>query len=432
MLLVQILLTALGAFFGAALSILASFAIEYQKKPKLQLTIESPPLDRLHQNAPVSRSIFVRVYVTNKPMPKLFSWLGRSAAYQCTGDIQFHHPDDGAPLFSRAMPVRWAGSDEPFSYQALPGAAVAQVFDPAKYNAAFRRDCFPGTPELVDVAARFDNDDDCYGWSNESYLPQKGWRNPEFKLPKGRYLVKVTIRSSGEQICGVFKLENSVAREHFRLLPASEEEAAKLQVPIGKSLKNAEDTKAKYKKAKRTLTAILLILPFLYIGFIIADRYGVWDDVTGLSWSERSEGRFEKSYAADASVPMRPGDKAWKPTLELFYSYSSATFRTSREPKVIARMQASLSTRTPPEGPMLTEWTSPSTPVVLMYVDWPTNTGKNIGPEDWVVVGTIGEWRAWVSRAKDRRRFLVQDIFLGTFGPLLSVFIFLLERRLDT
>ncbi|MGA2510636.1 MAG: hypothetical protein ABSG27_10420 [Candidatus Acidiferrales bacterium] len=77
------------------------------------------------------------------------------------------------------------------------------------------------------VGGRFDDDDDCFGWSNETYL--KGWRNPEFRLPKGRYLVKVTINSSGDKVYGFFKLENSVARQHFRLLPASETEAAKLR-----------------------------------------------------------------------------------------------------------------------------------------------------------------------------------------------------------
>ncbi len=226
----QILLTALGAFLGALLSFLATIAVEYQRKPKFKFVIESPPLVRTHPaGAPVTQSTFLRVLVTNKAMPKPLTWLGRSAAYQCTGDVQFHHLDDGAPVFSRAMPIRWAGSDEPFSPQLMPDHTVVELFDAAKYNAAFRRDCFPGTTELVDVAGRFDNDDDCFGWSNESYLPGKGWRNPEFKLSKGRYLVKVTIHSSGDKTSGVFKLENSVARQHFRLQAASQEEAARLR-----------------------------------------------------------------------------------------------------------------------------------------------------------------------------------------------------------
>jgi hypothetical protein len=225
------LLTAIGAFLGALLSIFASIAIEYERKPKLHLTIEMPPLDRLGLPQPCIQSRFLRVLVTNDPMPRPLKWLGRSPAIQCTGDIQFYHPDNGAAIFSRAMPVRWANSEEPFSYQALPGGQIAQIFDPAKYNAAFRRDCIPGTPELVDVVGRFDSDEDCFGWSNESYLPNKNWpRNPEFMLPKGRYLVKVTIHSFGDKNFRVFTLENSVNIKHFRLLTASEEEAARLRL----------------------------------------------------------------------------------------------------------------------------------------------------------------------------------------------------------
>lgn len=223
-------LTALGAFLGALLSILASVAIEYQRKPKLQFVIEHPPLDRtFSEGPPVKSARFLRVFVSNKPIPQLFRWLGRSAAYQCTGSVRFYHLDDAAEVFSRPMPVRWSNSDEPISVQLLPDKQIAQIFDPAKYNAAFRRDCFPGAPELIDIAARFENDDDCYGWSNESYLADKGWRNPEFRLTAGRYFVKVTINSSGDKVYGFFKLENSAAWQHFRLVAASKEEAAKLR-----------------------------------------------------------------------------------------------------------------------------------------------------------------------------------------------------------
>jgi hypothetical protein len=133
-------------------------------------------------------------------------------------------------VFSRPLRARWAGSEEPFSYQALLDGRIARLFDPAKYNAAFRCDCFPGTAELVDVAVRFDDDEDCFGWSNDSYLPGKGWRNPDFRLPKGRYLVKVTIDSSGDKISDAFIRENSIAREHFELLTASKGDAAKLRL----------------------------------------------------------------------------------------------------------------------------------------------------------------------------------------------------------
>jgi hypothetical protein len=213
----ELLLTAIGAFLGAFLSILASIAIEYQRKPKLHLAIESPTWQNTFPGD-IKSGTFARVYLSNESMPQPLRWLGRSAAYQCAGHVQFHHLD-GAPIFAKPMPIRWARSDEPISYQRLPDDSISQLFDPAKYNAAFRRDCFPGTSELIDIAARFDNDEDCFGWSNDSYV--KGWRNAEYRLPKGRYLVTVTVYSSGDRVEDVFELENSVAREHFRLLPTS-------------------------------------------------------------------------------------------------------------------------------------------------------------------------------------------------------------------
>jgi len=219
--------TAIGAFVGALLSLFISIYIEYQRKPKLDFEIEDPPLDLRYQSAPAKEGRFVRVKLQNRGMPRLLKWLGRDAAMHCHGDIQFHH-FDGAPVFSRPMPMRWAGSDEPLSHQVMPNGQVKQLFDAAKYNAISYRDCFPGTTETIDVAARFDQDDECYGWCNENYLPGKGWRNLEWKLPKGRYLVRVTVYSAGDKVSAVFKLENSVARQHFRLMRASKEDAKKL------------------------------------------------------------------------------------------------------------------------------------------------------------------------------------------------------------
>jgi len=223
------LITFIGAFLGAVLSLLASIYIEYQRKPKLYIEIEEPPYDATYSAAPAKKVRFLRVRLCNQPMPKFLKWLNREAAMYCNGDIQFHHMDDGAPLFTRPMPVRWSDSDEPLSLQVLPDGKAALIFDAAKYNAAFRRNCYPGNKESIDVVARFDNDKECYGWSNETYLLGKGWRNDDWKLPKGRFLVKVTVYSSGETVVGVFKLENSIGRKDFRLMQASLEDLNKLK-----------------------------------------------------------------------------------------------------------------------------------------------------------------------------------------------------------
>jgi hypothetical protein len=225
-----------GAFIIGALStLLISIFIEYQKKPKLFFEIEDPPHENLVlSNGPIKEGRFLRVNLCNKAMPKWLQWMGRNAAMYCEGQIQFYHIDNNAPIFSKSMPIRWSNSDEPLSPQVLSGfgwtgytsgvsgpnspqGSIAFVFDAAKYNAAFHRNCFPGCKELIDVVARFDSDDDCYGWCNDNYI--QGWRNPLWKLPQGRYICKVTVLSAGERASAFFQIENSVARTHFRLLP---------------------------------------------------------------------------------------------------------------------------------------------------------------------------------------------------------------------
>jgi hypothetical protein len=227
--------TALGAFIGALLTLVISIYIEYQRKPKLYFEIEDPPSDNTYTSGPAREARSVRVHLCNRAMPSWLRWLGRNAAMQCGGHVQFYHLDNGSPVFSMPMLIRWASSDEPLSFQMLPNGQLVQLFDSAKYNAAFLRNCFPGGKETVDIATRFDNDEECYGWCNESYLPSKGWRNPDWKLPKGRYLVRVVILSAGEKVSDIFQLENSVARQHFRLMMATKHDISKIRVDQGTS-----------------------------------------------------------------------------------------------------------------------------------------------------------------------------------------------------
>ncbi len=220
----------LGAFLGALLSLAISIYIEYQRKPKLSFTIEEPPYEGTYTSAPAKQVRFLRVQLWNQAMPSLLRWLNRDAALHCNGDIQFHHTEDGTPIFTRPMPIRWSGSDEPFSLQVAPTGTLVSIFDYGKYSAATRRNCYPGNKESIDVVARFDDEGECYGWSNESYIPNKGWRNIDWKLPTGRFLVTVTVYSAGEKIVGAFKLENTAGRSDFRLLPASEQDKRKLGI----------------------------------------------------------------------------------------------------------------------------------------------------------------------------------------------------------
>jgi hypothetical protein len=205
---------------GAIIAVLVAGGVEYLRRPNLKLTIETPPCDAEYgASQPAKHARFLRLKLLNKPLPSWARWMIRAPALQCRGTITFHHLD-GQNVFGRAMTARWAGSPEPVPIHAVTQAGAAiQIFDPLRLTHESRIDVYPGEAEseLLDIAGRFDNDAECYGWNNETYFCSTPWRNPDWKLPPGRYLVKVVIRSSGQRCEGLFRLVNDVSRKDCRL-----------------------------------------------------------------------------------------------------------------------------------------------------------------------------------------------------------------------
>jgi hypothetical protein len=92
-----------------------------------------------------------------------------------------------------------------------------QILDPMRMTLKSRIDVYPGQSEHLDIAVRLDDEDECYGWNNETYSGDNPWRNPQWRLARGRYLIKVTVVSSGQTCEEVFSLINDVDRGDFRL-----------------------------------------------------------------------------------------------------------------------------------------------------------------------------------------------------------------------
>lgn len=206
---------AIQLILGALLAIVTTIIVENVRKPKLSITISSP-VDVSYPNHPASDARFLGVILHNAPMPPMFRWMMRGPALQCYGTVNFYHTD-GQNVFGRAMTIRWSGSPEPLANQFQINNMRVSFFDGHRLTQLGRMDIFPGTGEKIDIASRFDADSECFGWSNENYYSDPKWRNPDWVLPRGRYLVKVTVFSSGETLTKLFRLENDVPRNAFRL-----------------------------------------------------------------------------------------------------------------------------------------------------------------------------------------------------------------------
>ena len=116
------------------------------------------------------------------------------------------------------MPVRWVRSPEPIVNKIVDTNGKVQFYvqDYTRVGMESRIDVYPGDEEMLDVAVRFNGEEACFGWNNESYLHK--WRNPDFQLKPGRYIVKAIITSSGRKCVGKFRLINNVqALKDFRL-----------------------------------------------------------------------------------------------------------------------------------------------------------------------------------------------------------------------
>lgn len=208
----------LGVVLGAIVAILITILVEVLRKPKIRIEI-GPIMDRRYPRHPAKEVRFLNFNITNQPLTWWAKWMSRNPATNCRATISFHHLD-GQSVFGRVMSGRWSKSPEPVPIQVSVENKVILITDPGKMSLDSRMDIFPSETEVLNVVGRFDSDDQCYGWNNESYFCVPTWRNPDWVLPKGRYLVKVEIASSGDKVSCFFRLVNDVSRLDFRLEPA--------------------------------------------------------------------------------------------------------------------------------------------------------------------------------------------------------------------
>jgi hypothetical protein len=211
--------TVISIVAGAIVAILTTITVEMVRRPKLRLRI-APAVDAPYpEDRPAKRGHALTVDLINDPLPPFFRWMSRSPALQCRGAISFHHLD-GQRFFKDQMPIRFARSPQPVPMQIVLGELHGFLVDPMRLSADSRVDVYPGEFTPIDIAVKFDSEDECYGWSNLSYFSDPPWRHPDWKLPLGRYLIAVSVSSSGQKCTGLFRLLNHGGPKDFRLEPA--------------------------------------------------------------------------------------------------------------------------------------------------------------------------------------------------------------------
>ncbi len=216
---------------GGVITVATALVVEQARRPKLQLVMTSHT-DAQFNNRLASSARWVHLKLGNLPPSGWTRWVPRQTATQCRGTVTFYYLN-GQSVFKEDMPVRWAGSPQPIPSEVRDptGQLTGLIYNLSQLSLESWMDVPPGEGQTLDIAGRFDNDVDCYGWSNESYFSNPLWRNPGRKLPPGEYLVRVTVVCAGEKCADVFRLINEGPVANFRLEVAKKDDRKKLASP---------------------------------------------------------------------------------------------------------------------------------------------------------------------------------------------------------
>ncbi|MFH1866435.1 MAG: hypothetical protein ABIK85_11195 [Candidatus Eisenbacteria bacterium] len=170
------------AFFGVL------FALWYENigRPNLIVAV-SPTRTNIKWGTLTTR--FLSLEVRNAP--RRAPLVRRQTATAAHGRVIFM--DAAYREVSGPLHIRWDGKAECIKYLVV-GDHVEQRFDPSLVRQGRYIDIPPDEGATLAIAFRFDDETEAFGWSNESYA-HPGWRNPDFRLPPGEYVARVTLVS---------------------------------------------------------------------------------------------------------------------------------------------------------------------------------------------------------------------------------------------
>lgn len=195
------------------------FIVEPRRQPQLYFEIGEGPARFKEKDTDIT---VLRVHVYNRKMSGCLSKLyDRQPAFLCRAFITFLHFQEKTQVYDRVMIGRWAGTPEPllpiFDTSGKP--ILDESGRPARtYHHQLAPDWIhipPGSemPSTLDIVSKAGNDEECYGYTNESYAYTL-YRHEGWKLNRGKFIVKITVKTGDKNFTSCFLLINE---EDFRL-----------------------------------------------------------------------------------------------------------------------------------------------------------------------------------------------------------------------
>jgi len=195
----------LGFIFGIIASAIATLMIDYGTKPLLKIFQDDSPIRAQGQNPNHPPHEFYHLKVSNVsarwPLP------GRRPAWACKATIEVFDINGTTRVIPEIIIARWPSQPEPL-LPTFNSGHVTNILDPARVLMAQRYDVHNHDNPLLDIAIKYEGNQDCYIFSNESYLYQM-WQNPNWRLNNGTYKLKIILYYERGPKEFIFRLRNA-------------------------------------------------------------------------------------------------------------------------------------------------------------------------------------------------------------------------------
>jgi len=188
------------------LGILASgiAAVLYDQVTRPRLLIEIDPSGRVRSEDQGLHE-FHHLIVRNRG--KYWTFPGRRPAWSAKAQIEVFEAN-GASVIPRPIYARWPSLPEPLT-QVVGGGEVVNLIDQAKLLTGLRVDVHSHEDQQIALLIKYDDEDDCHVFANESYLYSSShWQHPEMRIPLGTLKVRVTVFYDRGRNTAEFKLVN--------------------------------------------------------------------------------------------------------------------------------------------------------------------------------------------------------------------------------
>lgn len=126
-------------------------------------------------------------------------------------------------LFAELMPGRWSSAPEPIvpvsGRSNERGLEVVSALDASKLPYGYVTNLADGIQEPLGIAARFDEDGVCFGWTQESYF--HNWRMEKWRLPTGILKAEIIVRVEGHNFRNILRFDSTTANQFITVEDAT-------------------------------------------------------------------------------------------------------------------------------------------------------------------------------------------------------------------